>query len=185
MFRAQPNSSSRGIGAGSPIANQPSKQLRSMRPPPPPLPSLRSSALVLVLLAACSSPASGRAVPLASPPGTASVAPAPPPVGRLPVVSGKEQTFLLSWFYLFSFSFLGRAAAVASGSCCLSLLKMAKKSIALVLLSTVRFLSQFAQGNLLEKCSFHENKKKLKLEVDDRGPSREISCVYWSPWSQL
>jgi hypothetical protein len=37
---------------------------------------------------------------------------------------------------------------------------MAKKSIALVLLSTARFLSQFAQGNLLEKCSFHENKKK-------------------------
>ncbi|AQK81785.1 phytosulfokine receptor precursor [Zea mays] len=52
-----------------------------MRPPPPPLPSLRSSVLVLVLLpllAACSSPASGRAVPLS--PGTASVAPAPPPV---------------------------------------------------------------------------------------------------------
>lgn len=76
---------------------QPSKQLRSMRPPPPPLPSLRSSALVLVLLlllAACSSPASGRAVP--SPPETASVAPAPPPVGRLPVGVSCELSSLLT-----------------------------------------------------------------------------------------
>lgn len=175
-------------GVGSPLANPPVNKLRtsfgwlvnrsgedreggggvrsSMRPQPHPLPVLCSPFLaLLLLLAACSSPANGRAAPsspgAATPVarlvraadaaasganGTASVAPAPPPVGRLPVsgIRWSKRFWLFLRFRCFLFRFFwGKSPFSSLVKTCrvfperlqwkLSFpLKMAKKSIGFI-----------------------------------------------------